>query len=110
MLLNDILKLKYPSVDFTTQIILQDDGQGCYIKEWNLPDSKPTQALLDQWAVDLQQQYQFAQNKLKNLPIYQQLEAIDLRSMRAMRVNDTQRLQALEQDAINLRNQLLPVS
>ena len=36
-------------VDFTTDVILQDDsnGQGAYIKEWNLDISKPTDAQLD---------------------------------------------------------------
>jgi len=28
-------------------VILQDEGQGAYIKEWNLPIAKPTQAQLD---------------------------------------------------------------
>jgi hypothetical protein len=34
-------------VDFTSDVILQDDGQGAYIKEWNLEISKPTQSQLD---------------------------------------------------------------
>ena len=34
-------------VDFTTDVILQDDGQGPYIKEWNLDIAQPTQAQLD---------------------------------------------------------------
>jgi hypothetical protein len=34
-------------VDFTTDVILQDDGNGAYIKEWNLDISQPTQAQLD---------------------------------------------------------------
>ena len=36
-------------VDFTTDVILQDDsnGQGAYIKEWNLDIAQPTQAQLD---------------------------------------------------------------
>ena len=36
-------------VDFKTDVILQDDsnGQGAYIKEWNLDIAKPTQAQLD---------------------------------------------------------------
>ena len=36
-------------VDFTTDVILQDDsnGQGAYIKEWNLDIAKPTDAQLD---------------------------------------------------------------
>lgn len=36
-------------VDFTTDVLLQDDsnGKGAYIKEWNLSIAKPTQAQLD---------------------------------------------------------------
>jgi hypothetical protein len=36
-------------VDFTSDVILQDDsnGQGAYIKEWNLDIAKPTDAQLD---------------------------------------------------------------
>ena len=37
------------NVDFTSDVLLQDDsnGQGAYIKEWNLDIAKPTQAQLD---------------------------------------------------------------
>lgn len=36
-------------LDFTKDVILQDDsdGKGAYIKEWNLDIAKPTQAQLD---------------------------------------------------------------
>jgi len=34
-------------VDFLNDVILQDDGQGAYIKEWNLDIAQPTQAQLD---------------------------------------------------------------
>jgi len=34
--------------NFDTEVILQDDGQGAYIKEWNATDKpKPTDAQLD---------------------------------------------------------------
>jgi hypothetical protein len=41
-------------VDFTTDVILQNDsdGRGDYIKEWNLDIAQPTQAQLD--ALDAQ--------------------------------------------------------
>ena len=35
------------SVDFENNVKLQDDGQGVYIKEWNLDIAKPTDAQLD---------------------------------------------------------------
>ena len=34
-------------IDFLKDVLLQDDGQGAYIKEWNLDIAKPTQAQLD---------------------------------------------------------------
>lgn len=34
-------------VDFLKDVMLQDDGQGAYIKEWNLEKAKPTQSQLD---------------------------------------------------------------
>ena len=34
-------------VDFLNDVILQDDGQGAYIKEWNLDIAQPTQSQLD---------------------------------------------------------------
>ena len=30
------------NVDFLKDVMLQDDGQGAYIKEWNLSIAKPT--------------------------------------------------------------------
>ena len=39
-------------IDFLKDVILQDDGQGAYIKEWNLSIAKPTQEQLD--ALDAQ--------------------------------------------------------
>jgi len=34
-------------IDFRTEVRLQDDGNGVYIKEWNLDIPKPTIAQLD---------------------------------------------------------------
>jgi len=34
-------------VDFRKDLMLQDDGQGAYIKEWNLEKAKPTDAQLN---------------------------------------------------------------
>ena len=33
-------------VDFTTDVLLQDNGQGVYIAEWNLDIAQPTDAQL----------------------------------------------------------------
>ena len=42
-----IKKYVNAEVDFTKDVLLQDDGQGSYIKEWNLDIAQPTQAQLD---------------------------------------------------------------
>ena len=34
-------------VDFRTDVLLQDDGNGAYIKKWNLDIAKPTDAQLN---------------------------------------------------------------
>ena len=34
------------NVDFLQDVLLQDDGQGAYIKEWNLAIAQPTEAQL----------------------------------------------------------------
>ena len=34
-------------VDFTKDVRLQDDGQGAYIKEWNVAEVQPTEEQLD---------------------------------------------------------------
>ena len=34
------------SVDFTSDVMLQDDGAGAYIKEWNLDIAEPTDTQL----------------------------------------------------------------
>lgn len=36
-------------VDFLNDVLLQDDGQGAYIKEWNLDIAKPTDAQLNSY-------------------------------------------------------------
>jgi len=54
MNLSDILYLKFPSVDFQRQVIIQDDGNGLYIAKWDAAlGPKPNQAQLDQWALEL---------------------------------------------------------
>ena len=34
-------------IDFTKDVILEDNGNGVYIKEWNLDTPQPTQEQLD---------------------------------------------------------------
>jgi len=34
-------------IDFTKDVLLEDNGSGVYIKEWNLDTAQPTQEQLD---------------------------------------------------------------
>ena len=47
-LYSKIIKYVGSEIDFLKDVILQDDGQGTYIKEWNLETpKKPTDAQLN---------------------------------------------------------------
>lgn len=69
---------------------------------------KPSKEDLTKWARELEAEYALKQNKLANEPIYQQLDALDIKSIRALRTNDINRLAEIEQEAQALRAQLLP--
>lgn len=46
--LSNALKHLFPGIDFLTDVVLQDNGNGPYIAKWNLADPQPTeQALID---------------------------------------------------------------
>lgn len=110
MHISDILRFKYPLANYLTDIILRDDGDGVYISYWGLPDPCPTDSDLQQWQAEMDNASVFISNKSTNQVIYDQLDAIDLKSIRALRTNDTVILAALEAQAVTLRAQLLPVS
>ncbi len=80
MNLYDILSLKYPSADFSKDILLADYGlgKGAEIREWNLSDPKPTQDDLDQWAVELDLPYRqkIARESRKYPSIQDQLDML----------------------------------
>jgi len=44
---NKIRKYLDREVDFDKDVLLQDDGQGAYIKEWNVEEVQPTEEQLD---------------------------------------------------------------
>lgn len=68
----DILTIKYPNDVTNGNIILQDDGNGVYIKEWNIVDPMPDQVTLNQWAVEVdlkhRQKLAVAQRKYPTAP------------------------------------------
>jgi len=73
MKIEDILELKFPVDIFNGNIILQDDGQGAYIKVWNeaVLGPRPTQVDLDRWELDIipiQQAISQRQNRRNEYP------------------------------------------
>jgi hypothetical protein len=69
-----IKKYVNAEVDFTTDVVLQDDsnGQGAYIKEWNLDIAKPTQEQLDALETEAQALEEKAEYDAKQYPSIQE--------------------------------------
>lgn len=111
MTLFDILKIKYPDANFQYDILIQDDsnGRGPYIKEWSREDPKPTDKQIRQWFQDAEviASYEQSQKAIANAPIIEELQKIDLASIRPLRAGDGEKLAELEQQAIELRSQLI---
>ena len=60
-----ILKYVGSTVDFTSDVILEDTGEGAYIKEWNLDSpAKPTDAQLNALESDADD-YEFNQAQIE---------------------------------------------
>lgn len=80
MNLAEILKLKFPLADFTTDIQLGQNNDGSIsIRVWNIEDqSMPSQDDLDIWAKDLDLQYRqnLAREAREYPPIGDQLDMI----------------------------------
>lgn len=114
----DIVLLKYPGIQRVMYWQAQQDGtpwndpyDGLLWENTDIP--KPTKEELDQWGVELQQQYTFQQNATANQPILAQLDELDKQSIRALREPSnysTNKLNTIAQEAAALRAQLLPTS
>ena len=78
MNLYNILSLKFPEADFTKDIKLADEGNGNgpFIREWNLDFPMPTSEDLDKWRIEFDYVYRCneAKGKRKYPPIHEQLE------------------------------------
>ena len=63
-------------VDFLTDVLLQDDGDGAYIKEWNVAEAQPTDEQLNAFesqANDMEALNQVYANRKKEYPSVQDL-------------------------------------
>ena len=79
--------------DFNTEVILQDDGQGAYIKEWNISSekAKPTDAelnALESEATKLENNNQAVVNRKKEYgTVEKQIEFITEKGLDAWKTN-----------------------
>ena len=79
--------------DFNTEVILQDDGQGAYIKEWNISSekAKPTDAelnALESEATKLENNNQAVSNRQKEYgSVAKQIEFITEKGLEAWKTN-----------------------
>ena len=101
-----VLQYLYPDADAMKDYIVQDDGEGAYIKKWNLAEPQPTQAELEAAWPDAQAEI----GKEKRI-IDTRLDEIDKLSIRSLRAkgnsrdnqSDRDRLIALDDEAVVLR-------
>jgi hypothetical protein len=73
---NKIIKYLDRKVDFATDVILQDDGQGAYIKEWNIVEAQPTEEqlnALESQANDMEALNQVYANRKSEYPSIEEL-------------------------------------
>ncbi len=109
----ELIELKYPNIQGIVYWETQPDGTN-----WGSPIdglvwenqeiSKPTDQDLIAWESEYAEQLVFNSNKALNKPIYDELNRIDIKSIRALREGNTERINALELEASSLRAQLLP--
>jgi hypothetical protein len=114
MTLYDLLNLKYPEAfkEFPHKVLLQDDGEGVYIREWNLegvaqPSKEELLVLETELAPAYLEQQKLLKFKTVNEEVLKKLDEIDIKSIRALRTNDAARLSSLEVEAATLRAQLV---
>lgn len=109
MLLSDILRLKFPNEFRRLEIQVGDHGQGngpeivLWPEDWIFP----TEEDLLSWKDEISDNYQIEKFAEVNKEILSQLEILDLKSIRALRIKDDNKLQALEEEAMLLRKQLI---
>ena len=110
MSIASILAVKFPGINFLTDVRLQDEGDGnVYIKEWNRQEQKPTKAQLSTWAKerDVINAVNSFETSSRNALIIQKLAEIDLASIRSIRTNDTVKMAEWEAKAQALRDQMV---
>ena len=73
---NKIRKYLDREIDFTKDVKLQDDGDGAYIKEWNVDEAQPTEEQLNAFesqANDMEALNQVYSNRKSEYPSIEEL-------------------------------------
>ncbi len=84
--MRETIKYLFPEIA-DSEFTLQDDGAGPYIKSWSYAQPRPTQQQLDA-------AIQYISNRAWNAAIDTQLNAADLKIIRALTEGDTVRVNA----------------
>lgn len=102
--LGTIMKHLYPDAIPLVDYTVQNDGDGEYISQWDLPTEKPSKEYLLAKSEEIETKIE--SGKKKDL-IVAQLEDLDRKTIRALREGDTVRLADLEDKAKKLRAKLV---
>lgn len=108
--LYSLIQIKFPDINWLSnecKIGIENEKQ--YIAHWGRAEPQPSEQDLLDWAQEQEviTAYTKQRNSDLNAPILKQLDELDNKSIRALRSNDTVRLQELEAQAVALRAQLL---
>lgn len=107
MNLADILRLRFP-IEFMNFIIqVGDRGRGPEIVMWPEDYPEPNEENLNIWKQEVLSIWEKEQFEAVNADTLKKLEEIDIKSIRALRTNDSAKLNELEQQAVILRQQLI---
>ena len=90
-LYSKIIKYLDREVDFEKDVLLQDDGNGAYIKEWNVAEAQPTDDqlnALESEATTLENNNQAVSNRQKEYgSVSKQIEFITEKGLEAWKTN-----------------------
>ena len=109
--LPEILLLKFPDLHLINDVTLVSINGEIVLQDWRYEGAPPPTAQeLEQWQTDpdIEIAWQHKQNSFLNKDIIASLNELDVKSIRALRTNDIDRLTSLEEQAVALRGQLLP--
>lgn len=110
MIIKDILELKFPTIfpDVGQHTTVRLDATNNVILQWDISICPtPTATDIAQWEQEVQPLYDAQQFKSKNRVVLDQLDAIDLKTIRALREGDQVRIQQLADQANELRKGLV---